>query len=350
MVTLQVLTDDDRRGAQVFGVDLGRELVRRGRVVRTVALAAGRTGGLDVPLLGRAPLAPTTLRALRREIRAADVVVAHGSTTLPACAAAGAATGVPIVYRNIGDPLYWGDNLARRLRLQLYYRGVAWVVALWAGSARVLAERFGVQSRRLTVIPNGVPADRFPVIDTTGRRDARRALGLPNGTPTVAYLGALTAEKNVDSAVRAVGGLEGAHLVIAGDGPQRAALQALADRVLPGRAHYLGAGDPSRALAAADAVVLPSLSEGMPAALIEAGLSGLPAVATAVGGVAEVVIDGKTGRLVPPRDADALRTALADVLPRAQELGTAARAHCLQRFELGVVAQEWDRVLDGVGR
>lgn len=337
---LQVLTDDDRRGAQVFGVDLGRELQARGRRVRTVALAPGRVGGLDVGVLGPAPLAPATLRALRAEIRRAGVVVAHGSTTLPACAAAGAGTGVPLVYRSIGDPRHWGAGPARRLRVRLYYRRVAHAVALWPGSAQALAGTFGVDPRRISVIPNGVPEDRCAPVDAAGRGAARRALDLPQLARVVVYVGALAPEKEVGTAIRAVAGLPHTHLLVIGDGPERAALAGLA-----GGARLLGAGDPAQAFAAADVVVLPSRTEGMPGVLVEAGLRGLPAVATAVGGVAEVVLDGRTGRLVPPGDVAALRAALGEVLPHAAELGAAARAHCRERFTMAVVGEAWDAVL-----
>src|SRR4249919_2766244 len=76
-VVLQVISSTDRRGAEIFGVDLGDALHRRGRSVRTMALAPGRTAGLEVPTLGPSRFAPRTLRALRSA--AATLVVAHGS-------------------------------------------------------------------------------------------------------------------------------------------------------------------------------------------------------------------------------------------------------------------------------
>lgn len=347
---LQVVTDTDRRGAQVFGVELGRALSARGHDVRTLALAPGAAGGLDLPTLGATAMAPATLRALRKAVREAGVVVAHGSTTLPACALATAGTGVPLVYRSIGDPRFWAASAARRLRVRLYYRRVARVVALWAGSARAIAGWFHVDPGRVTVIPNGVAAERWPLVDAQRRAAARGVLGLPAGAPVVACIGALSPEKRADRALRAVAGVEGAHLVLAGDGAERAALQALADRLLPGRAHLLGSvPDPAGVVAAADLVVLTSASEGMPAVLIEAGMSGVAAVATTVGAVAEVVVHDRTGLLVPPDDDDALRAALVAGLERAPALGAAARAHCLAHFELEVVAEAWSRVLTETG-
>ena len=86
---LQVITDPDRRGAQLFAVDLGDALGHVGIEVRTVALAGSQnTPKLDVPALGRRRIAWSTLVALRRELAHVDVAVAHGAQTLPACALA----------------------------------------------------------------------------------------------------------------------------------------------------------------------------------------------------------------------------------------------------------------------
>ena len=95
--------------------------------------------------------------------------------------------------------------------------------------------------------------------------------------------------------------------------------------------------------AAADLFVLPSSSEGMPAALIEAGMAGLPAVAYAVGGVPEVVEDQVTGRLVPPGDQSRLTEAVAELLGdgmRRRAMGEAARSR-YRRFEISTVARAY---------
>lgn len=346
---LQVVTDTDRRGAQMFAVDLEEALRARGADVRTLALTAGRNGRtLEIPAVGPRRLGATTLSRLRTAMDHADVVIAHGSSTLPACAIAGAGRGVPFVYRSIGDPLYWAHTSARRARVRLMLSRSAAVAALWPGSQRALVERLGVEEGKVAVIPNGVPAGRCPPADGAARASAREALGLPREAATIAYVGALAEEKDVQAAVRATGRLADCRLVVVGDGPLRAELEALARRHAPGRVVFTGAGDPRAAFAAADVVCLPSLSEGMPGVLIEAGLSGLPAVATAVGGVSEIVRDGATGRLVPPGSVDALVPALAETLADAGRLGAEARRWCLSRFEITVVAAAWQRLLERV--
>ena len=340
---LQVLTSDRRRGAETFALDLAADLAARGIDAPAVALAASGTAD---PL----PVDAFGLRALRSEARGCDVVVAHGSRTLRACALALAGAGVPFVYRGIGDPRVWSSRGLRRWRTTLLLRRPALVTALWPGAADALVDQHGVPRERIRVVGNGVPADRCPVPDATARREARRRLHLPDGAPVAGFLGSLTAEKCVGAAVAAVGQVPGAHLLVAGDGPERPALEVQAARDAPGRVRFVGVvAGAGPALAAADAVVLPSRTEGLPGVLIEAGLSGLPVVATAVGGVAEIVAGGETGVLVPPGDVDALAAGLRRVLgPDGPALGRAGRERCLARFEMGVIGARWAEILGEV--
>lgn len=347
---LQVVTDTNRRGAQVFAVDLDAALAKRGWTVRTVALTDEPGGDLPVPTLGPTRTSLTTLRGLRRLIDTADVVVGHGSTTLPMCAIAGVGTGVPFVYRQISDSLYWADTVARRLRVRLFLRRTAQIVALWHGSASVLVEHFGARPGRIRVVPNGVVTDPYEPADDATRRTARRRFGLGGDRPVVAYLGALVPEKGVDAVVRAVAAHPPAQLLVAGDGPQREALEAEAERRMDDGVHFAGWLDrPVEALAAADVVVLFSRGgDTMPAVLIEAGLCGLPAVSTPVQAIPEIVVDGETGLVVPVDDEDRLRTTLGTLLEdpdRARRMGAAARRHCLSHFDLEVVTTGWEEAL-----
>ncbi|HEX2027366.1 MAG TPA: glycosyltransferase family 4 protein [Nitriliruptorales bacterium] len=344
---LQVITDTDRRGAQVFGRDLHGALTALGWRVRTVALSPGsHPDPLDVPVLGDRPLAPTTLGRLRREASDAQLIIAHGSTTLPACGLGTAGLATPFVYRNIGDPCFWANTPGRRLRVRILLQRARAVAALWPGAARALTRSFGVQAGRVRVIPNGVPVERFPPVEPGERPRARGRLGLRPDAATAVYVGALTDEKDVGTAIRAVPLLRGWQLLVVGEGPLRSSLQHLADRVAPGHVRFSGpTRTPHEAFAAADVVLLPSRTEGLPAVLIEAGMSGLPAVATDVGGVREVVLAGRTGELVPPGDPRRFARAVRTVLQHADRYGQAARRHCVARFELQVVATAWDDFL-----
>lgn len=282
-------------------------------------------------------------------MRRTQVAVGHGSNSLLAVAAADVGIRTPFVYRNIGDPLAWANSRGRRIRVRALLRRAELVVALWPGTAAALIDHFGVHPDRVAVIPTGRPATRFRPADPRRRSDARRRLGVPQQAPVVLYLGALSQEKDVGIAIEAVARVAGAVMVVVGGGPERARLEALAEASAPGRVAFRPVtGEPELALAAADVLVLPSLTEGLPGALIEAGLCGLPTVASAVGGVPEIVDDGVTGILVPPGDPAALAAGLVCAIEARQELGDAALRRCLDRFEMGVVAGLWEHALLGV--
>ncbi len=185
-----MVTDTDRRGAQVFAWDLSHELA--GESANLAALAPGNSvAQLGVPALGPTRLHWSTLLSLRRRLAAAPVAVAHGSSTLVACAAAGFRTGTPFIYRQISDQRSRASTPARRARVSAYLKRPAHVVALWSGAADTLAKDFGVERDRITVIPNGVPARRFPIVTEVERIAARRSFGLPDDGTVVLSIGAL---------------------------------------------------------------------------------------------------------------------------------------------------------------
>jgi glycosyltransferase involved in cell wall biosynthesis len=252
------------------------------------------------------------------------------------------ASGARFVHRNLGEPLYWAADPVRRLRTRILLRTADVVVALWSQAARDLVNHFGVPPERVRVIPRGASGSRFRPATPDERADAVRLFGLDAGTRTIAYVGSLSPEKNVAAAVAAVGDIPDSQLLIVGSGPERDSLEALASRAAPGRVRFFGSTPaPERAFSAADVLVLPSRTEGIPAVLVEGCLSGLPAVASAVGGIPEIVEDGVTGRLVPPGDVGALTEALRDVLARPERMGELARERCLERYELGAVVDAY---------
>lgn len=183
------------------------------------------------------------------------------------------------------------------------------------------------------VVPPGV--DPLPTVPAA---EARRSLGVPDGRPVVAFVGRLTRIKRPDRAVDAMravreAGID-AHLVVAGDGDLRHTTERRA-AVLGDAVTFLGwTSDIGRVLSAADVIVLTSDNEGMPVTLAEAAHAGVPAVATDVGGVAEVVADGATGLVVAP-SAAAVGEGLAALLrdpPRRARMGDAAVRFAGDRF------------------
>ena len=140
---------------------------------------------------------------------------------------------------------------------------------------------------------------------------------------------------------------EGIVLWIVGHGEEEAAAKRLATELgIDARVRFLGVVDDVSALMeAADGFVLGSRWEGFPMVLLEAQASGLPVVATRVGGIPELVADGRTGLLVPPENAAALAGAMDDVVGMApderQEMGRAGRQRTVDRFDIGRIVDRW---------
>jgi glycosyltransferase involved in cell wall biosynthesis len=352
---LQVITDNDRRGGQVFASDLHLAFESLGVSVRTVALAPASTDRpLEFEVLGPRRRHPTTLSNLRRAIGESSVVIGHGSTTLPMGALAVRGMSTPFVYRQISEQRFWVNTPGRRLRTRLALGSVDHVVALWRGAAEVLTSDSGVAPGDITVIPNGVPAERCPPVDASTRLAARRRFGLDPDRPTLLAIGAFAPEKGVDTLVRVMSRpeLSGWQLLLVGAGPERDRLERLTAAAPEGSVTLHGPIESgAEAMAAADVIGLTSRGgDSMPAVLIEAGMMGIPAVATPIEGIVDIVIDGKSGRLVPVDDAAATASAVREVGEGSARFGAAAQDHCLESFEIGPVAERWLEVIERVQR
>lgn len=294
--------------------------------------------------LGTRRLGPSTLLELRKRARSAEVIVAHGSTTLPASVLATLGMSTPMIYRTIGDISQWNTARWRARRTQLLLRRPTAVVCLSDAASEGLTA-LGVARRKIWTIPNGVPERDFPGVDGAQRAAARARLGI-RAEALAAFVGALEPEKDPATAVRAVAPIRGLHLVVAGDGSLRRVVEELAERIAPGRVHFLGhVANSAPVLAAADVLVLTSLTEGSPAAAIEAGLTGIPVVGSEVGFVSDIVLDGITGFLVQPGDSSGFTAAINSALSRAAALGLSARAHCERTFVMSRVGASWRDLL-----
>jgi glycosyltransferase involved in cell wall biosynthesis len=174
-------------------------------------------------------------------------------------------------------------------------------------------------ANRVTVLPNALD---LGLVALTQARDWRRDLCLPAGARIGGYVGRLAHNKGVDILVRAAAILKPAHpelhWVIVGDGPDRGPLEALATKLgVASVIHFIGDVTRCGALAAFkgfDVAVVPSREEGFGLSALEAMACGVPLVASAVGALHEVVIDGVTGLLVAPEDSEAMVGALNAVL------------------------------------
>jgi glycosyltransferase involved in cell wall biosynthesis len=173
--------------------------------------------------------------------------------------------------------------------------------------------------RPVAVVPNGADTRVFFPRD---RREARQRLGLPDDERIITFVGVLTPRKGIDTLIESIGILARSGtaplLTIGGIGELRGALETRARELgVLERIRFVGKvahDEVAWWMAAGDVFCLPSLSEGLPTVVCEAMACGRAVVATAVDGTPEIVDDGATGLLVPPRDARSLAAALTRVL------------------------------------
>ena len=237
----------------------------------------------------------------------------------------------------------WDVGWSRRVRTGWLLRRAGAVVALWRGAADALVARHSLRPDRVHVI-HGAASERFRPPAADERAAARRELGLADGERVVALVGALSEEKQpllaIDAAAQA-----GATLLIAGDGPMAGVV---ADRA-SSSVRVLGLrGDVRPVYWAADALVVSSRSEGMCGAILEAGACGVAAASTVVGAAAELVDDGRTGRLCRSPDVDGLAEAIDDVLSSSLAMGEEAHRHVTTRYSWRSAADRWCEVLRSV--
>jgi glycosyltransferase involved in cell wall biosynthesis len=307
-------------------------LLGRGHRVEVVTTAQDPPAPQPYPVAWVSRRLPAGLRhvrsvlAIRRASVASDVVYATGMVRRAALGALLARR--PLVVKLVADEAYErarrsglfdgtleefqrvsGGVRLRALRASRN-RALARAAHVFCPSAylRGIALGWGLDPGHVTVLPN--PAPRLP--DLPDQAEARAALRLTG--PLLAFAGRLTAQKDLEVALAAMASLPGVRLAVLGDGPERGRLERRATELgLDSRARFLGGGGRDDVLTlfrAADAVVLSSSWENFPHTVVEALAVGTPVVATAVGGVSEVVRDGENGLLVPPRDAGALAAAL----------------------------------------
>jgi glycosyltransferase involved in cell wall biosynthesis len=350
---LHVDTAATWRGGQNQVLLTARGMAARG-VGATIACRAGgelesraRAAGAAVRAIPfRGDLWPPAILALARLLRRdrPGALLLHDPHAVSAGLVASRLAGrLPLVaVRRVDFPLRGAVSRAK-------YTACDRVIVVSRAIGSVV-ERGGVSAQRLRLVYEGVP-DRSPA---PGGEAALAELGVPAGVPVVGNVAALTGHKDQATLVEAMALLRlrrpDARLVIVGQGDLRPALEAqvresgLADRVV-----FAGfRRDLDRLLPAFSAFCLSSRLEGLGTSLLDAMAFGLPVVATAAGGIPEAVEDGVTGRVVPPRDPEALAAALAEVLAdeeRRRAWGAAGRRRFLEAFTVEHMVDDTLRVL-----
>ena len=246
------------------------------------------------------------------------------------------------------EQLFVDFHLDRSIYLQqrLVAAGVGRYLPVSHDLARRLCDRLHFPARKLQVVHNGIPLAAF---DRPASPELRACLAGESGRPIVLTVARLDAQKGVGYLLEAVALAPEAQFVLAGEGPERAALEAQAAALgIAERVTFLGfRTDIADLIAVCDLFVLPSLFEGLPLSVLEAMAAGRPVIATAIGGTDEAITSGETGLLVPPADpaalAGAIRALLADP-PLAGRLAQAGRARAEAQFSAERMVREVTQV------
>jgi sugar transferase (PEP-CTERM/EpsH1 system associated) len=318
----------------------------------TGRLAARLPGNVSTYALGKRPgsdwNALVRLARLLRRLRP-DIVHSRNWAGLDAVLAARFARRPVVIHgehgREASDPR--GRNRRRNRIRRLMAPLVTRFVAVSHELGDWLTATVGIDAAKVTVIHNGVDLERF---DEGDRHAARRALGLSEAQTAIGTVGRLDPVKDqlglLDAFARLAAVSADAVLVIAGDGPCRAALERRrSEPDLSGRVLLLGdRPDVPVLLRALDVFALPSIAEGISNTILEAMASGLPVVATATGGNPEVVEAGVTGLLVPVGDRSALAAALGRYVADrhlAAVHGKAGRQRAVEHFSVTRMAERY---------
>ncbi len=361
MKVAQLVIGGDVAGGQLVALRFADALRDRGDDVLFVSPRGGpfvdRVRGLEYEVelrdVGRTYELVGALR-LARLLRSRGVDVLHTHTLAAANALgrlAARAAGVPVIshlhienhFRPTSRPLLRGlDNTTARLASKL--------VAV-SESTRSAYERQGYPNR-IDVLYNGVDLD-----PPSPNGSLRRELGVDGETPLIGEIGRLCDVKGQRELIEALAHVSRAHVVLVGrdleqGGAYQRDLEGVAERNgVRDRVVFAGERAADDVLGELDVVALPSWTEGLPLVVLEAMAHGRPVVATPVGGTPEVVLDGETGLLVPPRDPHALAAALQRLVDDAglrRRLGEAGKRRAVERFSAGAMTARMLELYDEV--
>jgi glycosyltransferase involved in cell wall biosynthesis len=280
--------------------------------------------GADVRCLGSSrPGDPRWVLSLGRLIRERSYDLIHTHAPVPAVAARMVTMGrsAPALVHTEHNMWDRYRRPTRWLNSATYHRNAV-VVAVSDHVAGTIAPVWPSRAPEVRTVHHGTVPGSVRSYDRSERRSRREQLGLPASHPVIGNVGSFTAKKDHGVLLRALAGarsdsaLARARLVLIGSGPLESELRAEVDRLgLDHRVVFLGSRDDVfDLLPLLDVFCLSSRFEGFPIALVEAMATGLVCVATTVGGIPEILVDGENGRLVPPGDPAALGRVLDEVV------------------------------------
>ncbi len=261
--------------------------------------------------------------------------------------------GIPVIISSIRNEYYggWPRDMLIKWTERFAMRTT---VVSEAAAKRFIKDRV-IPARKLAVIYNGIePAMFSAAMSKEDKNRLRKELNLPVDTFLLLAVGSLTTQKGYLDLLRAIASMQGLptafNLVIAGSGPLENLLKSLAAELdLLGKVQFIGhSDDVPRLMAAADALVLTSLWEGLPGVVMEAMASELPVVATAVGGTPELMVDEITGFLVAPNKPEKISEALKRLilLPESERkaMGREGRRRVQAKFYLDKMVQAFEKI------
>jgi glycosyltransferase involved in cell wall biosynthesis len=242
------------------------------------------------------------------------------------------------------------DKTKVQLAFQRLSYKLAHAVVANSGAAAAQLRREGVPARKIQTIANGVDYAAFAAAPRNSGRPIRRVVTVANLRREKAH------DTLIAAAARVVKQVPNAEFVFVGNGPMLAELQQqVADRGLIKHVQFLGErSDVAPLLESSDVFVLPSLSEACPNAVLEAMASGLPVIASRVGGLPELIVSGQHGVLVEPNQPEALAAAILDLMKQpdvAALMGLAARDRASRQFSFDRMVSQFEHLylsqLDG---
>ena len=317
--------------------------------------ALSRLEDAGVEVLGLARRGRTDLRRWTPLVRALrdrpiDIIHAHKFGSNAWGAVLGTLARVPVIVCHEHTWSYSGNRPRLLLDRHLIGRFADAFIAVSSADRRRMIEIERIPQKRAIFIPNGIPGPH-PLLG----HHLRAELGIGPHDVVIGALGHLRAQKDYPLLIEAAAILApanpGLRVLIAGEGPERSELERLiAERGLTGVVILLGRRDDvGDVIASFDIAASSSDFEGSPLSLMESMAAGKPVVATAVGGVPDVVVDGVTGRLVPPGDAAALAAALGELIASEDErerMGEAGRTRQREQFDFALTVERVEQLYE----
>ena len=335
-----------------------REGQRLGQRVAVICLEkpgtlAPQVEALKVPLIclqKRSGVRLQVIRQMQETLRQlhSTVVHTHQISALFYTGPAARAAGIPLIVHTEHGKQDYAGRWRRRWLGRLAGRYARRFFCLSEDMATEIVRQRIVPRPKVRVIPNGIDIARFQTrLDPD---QTRQALGIPEGARVIGTVGRLMEVKRQDLLIHSFAKIRlhepEAHLLLVGDGPRKEELSQLAYNLgLKDCVHFAGyQAQPEKVYQLMDVFALTSRSEGMPQALIEASAAGVPVVASRVGGIPEIVEDGRTAMLVPYGNEAALTQAIAYLLTNgevAKRMGQAARERVEKLFHIRRMAADY---------